>query len=66
MNILCSSTDTTVVPLIYSSFSSKKLYQFSSETTSTVNIPSFDEPTITSVTLQIVVGKYGSNDAKYI
>ena len=66
MNIFCSSTDTAVVPLIFSSFSGKKIYQFSSDTNSTVSIPSFDDPTITLVTLQIVVGNYGSNNAKYI
>lgn len=66
MNIGCTSSDTTNVPLIYSSFSGKKLYQFSSDTTSTVTIPSFNDATLTAVTILIVVGKYGSNDSKYI
>lgn len=66
INLFCSSSDTTMVPLIFSSFSGTKINQFSSDTASTVAIPSFNDPTITSVTLQIVVGKYGSNDSKYI
>jgi len=66
MNLFCSSNDTSNLPLIYSSFSGQKLNQFSSDNSSSVSIPTFNDPTITSATIQIIVGKYGSNNAKYI
>lgn len=66
MNLFCSSNDTTMIPLIFSAFSGQKLAQFSSDTSATVTIPTFNDLNITSVTLQIIVGKYGSNNAKYI
>jgi len=66
MNLVCTSSGSSTVPLIYSSFSGMSLYQFSGDTTSSIKIGNFNDIAITSVVLQIVIGSYGSSKSRYI
>lgn len=65
MKLSCS-LGTNTLPLLFSSFSGKTLNRFSGDTSQTVTIPSFTDVSLTKVELKIVIGAYGSDNARYI
>jgi anionic cell wall polymer biosynthesis LytR-Cps2A-Psr (LCP) family protein len=53
-------------PLLFSMLMGKKVSKFLSSTNGSVTIPTISDSTMTSLTLNFVIGKYGSQNVKYI
>jgi hypothetical protein len=51
---------------MYSLLSGAKIAQFKGDTVTTITLPSFDSASIRSVTLNFIIGTYGSRKIKYI
>lgn len=66
MRLTCGCANCTAVPLLYSTFSGNFVYAYKDDTTKTVSFPTISDPAITSVQINIIIGTYGSDGAKYI
>jgi hypothetical protein len=53
-------------PLLFSMLMGKKVSKFLSSSNGSVTIPTISDSTMTSLTINFVIGKYGSQNVKYI
>jgi len=66
VKISCKCTSACSSPLIFSMFMGKPIPKFLSSTNGSLTIPTVSDSSMTSLTLNFIIGKYGSQNVNYI
>lgn len=64
--ITCMCNNCGATPLLFTQLMGQPISQFSSISSPTLTIPSVNDPTLTTLKLNFIIGKYGSQKVKYI